>query len=122
MVPVAVGADDRCTYTPPDCPEMEYPARTTRSLAGAVVWTALSVTDIMGTAVARNTGMLACNLGGWSDELGGSATEGSGVGLEELGALVQALGGMIGMPGLLAPIASLLTRLGRLVQDLNGNA
>jgi len=118
MVPVTVGADDRCTYTPPDCPEL--PAKTTRSLAGAVVWTTLAATDIMGTAVAQTTGMLACNLGGWSDEIGVIATEGLGVVLEELGPLVEALGDMIGMADLFAPIATLLVRLGQVIQDING--
>ena len=119
MVPVAVGAEDRCDYTPPDCPAL--PDKTTRSLAGAAVWTALSATDIMGTAVAQTTGMLACNLGGWSDELGIIATEGLGVVLEELGPLVSALGDMIGMPDLFNPIADLLVRLGELFAELNGD-
>jgi len=122
MVPLSVGADDRCTYTPPDCPELEYPAKTTRSLAGAVVWTTLGATDIMGTAVAQTTGMLACNLGGWSDELGIIAAEGLGVVLEGLGPLVEVLGDMIGMGDLFTPIANILTKLGRVISDLNGNA
>ena len=120
MVPVVAGAqDDRCTYTPPTCPEL--PDKTTRSLAGAAVWTALSATDIMGTAVAQTTGMLACNLGGWSDELGIIAAEGLGVVLIELGPLVEALGEMIGMPDLLAPIASILVKLGEVISELNGS-
>jgi len=120
MVPLAVGAqDDRCEYQPPDCPEL--PAKTTRSLAGAAVWTTLAATDIMGTAVAQTTGMLACNLGGWSDELGIIAAEGLGVVLVELGPLVEALGELIGMPDLFAPIASILVRLGEVISDLNGN-
>jgi len=119
MVPVAVGADDRCTYTPPDCPEL--PEKTTRSLAGAAVWTTLSATDIMGTAVAQTTGMLACNLGGWSDELGIIAAEGLGVVLEGLGPLVVELGDMIGMRELFEPIADILTALGGVIIALNGN-
>jgi len=120
MVPVAVGAqDDRCEYQPPDCPEL--PAKTTRSLAGAAVWTTLAATDIMGTAVAQTTGMLACNLGGWSDELGIIAAEGLGVVLEGLGPLVVALGDMIGMGDLFAPIADLLVKLGGVISELNGN-
>jgi len=120
LVPVAVGAqDDRCEYQPPDCPEL--PAKTTRSLAGAAVWTTLAATDIMGTAVAQTTGMLACNLGGWSDELGIIAAEGLGVVLEGLGPLVVALGDMIGMPDLFGPIAELLVKLGGVISELNGN-
>jgi len=108
MVPVAVGADDRCTYTPPECPELEFPAKTTRSLAGAMVWTTLAATDIMGTAVAQTTGMLACNLGGWSDELGVVAVEGVAVLLEGVGGLLPELADIIGLEGVLQAIGDLL--------------
>jgi len=75
----------------------------------------------MGTAVAQTTGMLACNLGGWSDELGVVATEGLGLVLEEVGPLVEALGDMLNMGDLFAPIANILVRLGQFIQDINGN-
>jgi len=120
MVPVFAGADDRCDYTPPDCPEL--PAKTTRSLAGAAVWTALAATDIMGTAVAQTTGMLACNLGGWSDELGIIAAEGMGVLLIGVGDLLPELGDMIGMRELFESIGNLIAELGRVIAELNGNA
>jgi len=120
MVPMIAGADDRCEYTPPDCPEL--PEKTTRSLAGAAVWTTLAATDIMGTAVAQTTGMLACNLGGWSDELGIIATAGAGVVLEGLGELLPELGDMIGMRSLFEPIANMLVRLGGVIADFNNNS
>ncbi len=120
MVPMIAGADDRCEYTPPDCPEL--PEKTTRSLAGAAVWTTLAATDIMGTAVAQTTGMLACNLGGWSDELGIIATAGAGVVLEGLGELLPELGDMIGMRSLFEPIANMLVRLGGGIADFNNNS
>jgi hypothetical protein len=69
IVPVVVAAqDDCCEWTPP--PAVPMPDRTTKTLAGATMWTLLGVTDIMGKAVCATTGQMASNLGGWSDELG----------------------------------------------------
>jgi hypothetical protein len=70
IVPVVVAAQDEecCGYTPPTCAPL--PDRTTKTLAGAAMWTLLGVTDIMGKAVCATTGQMAANLGGWSDELG----------------------------------------------------
>ena len=70
IVPVAVAAqdDDCCEWTPPDA--VPLPDRSTKTLAGATMWTLLGVTDIMGKAVCATTGQMAANLGGWSDELG----------------------------------------------------
>ena len=80
MVPVVVGAqDDCCEYTAPTGPDL--PDKTTKTLAGAGVWTGLATMDIMGRAVCQTTGVLAGNLGGWSDELGIMATEVAQVGL-----------------------------------------
>jgi len=123
IVPVAVGAqDDRCEYQPPDCPEL--PAKTTKSLAGAAVWTTLAATDIMGTAVAQTTGMLACNLGGWSDELGIIATQGVGVLLEGIGDLLPSLGDLIGVEALnpiLDALGNMLKSLAEVLADFDGN-
>jgi len=116
MMPMAVTASDRCEYEPPDCPPL--PAKTTRTMAGAAVWTALGATDIMGTAVAQTTGMLACNLGGWSDELGVVAMEGVGVILEGVAGLLPAVGEMIGMADLLEPVADILRGLAGLFAEL----
>jgi hypothetical protein len=80
IVPVAVAAQDECCeWTPPECAPM--PDRTTKTLAGAAMWTMLGVTDIMGKAVCATTGQMACNLGGWSDELGVIAVDISGAAL-----------------------------------------
>jgi hypothetical protein len=70
VVPVVVAAqdDECCGWTPPDAAPM--PDRTTKTLAGGVMWTLLGVSDIMGQAVCATTGQMAANLGGWSDELG----------------------------------------------------
>jgi len=119
MVPAAVMAqDDRCVYEPPDCPPL--PEKTTRTMAGAMVWTTLGATDIMGTAVAQTTGMLACNLGGWSDELGVVAMEGVSVILEGVAGLLPAVGGLIGFEELLEPVADILVGLGGLFAALDG--
>ena len=74
MVPIAVGAQDECCeYAPPEGPPL--PEKTTKTMAGAAVWSFLGITDIMGKAVCQVTGMMAGSLGGWSDEIGVIATE-----------------------------------------------
>jgi len=92
MVPVALGAQDECEnpcdYTPPDCGPL--PEKTTKTLAGAAVWTYLGVQDIMGRAVCATTGQMACNLGGWSDELGVIAVDVGGAMLDGIAGLVEA--------------------------------
>ena len=89
MVPVVVGAqDDCCDYTPPDGGPL--PAKTTKTLAGAAVWTYLGVQDIMGRAVCATTGQMAANLGGWSDELGVIAVDVGASVLDGLAGLVEA--------------------------------
>jgi hypothetical protein len=91
MVPVALGAQEECEnpcdYEPPECGPL--PERTTKTLAGAAVWTMLGVTDIMGRAVCATTGQMACNLGGWSDELGVIAVDVSGAALDGLAGILE---------------------------------
>jgi hypothetical protein len=92
MVPVVVGAQDTCEeppcpYTPPDGGPL--PAKTTKTLAGAAVWTYLGVQDIMGRAVCATTGQMAANLGGWSDELGVIAVDVSAAVLDGVAGLVE---------------------------------
>jgi len=93
MVPVVVGAQEECEnpcdYEAPECGPL--PDKTTKTLAGAAVWTYLGVQDIMGRAVCATTGQMACNLGGWSDELGVIAVDVSAAVLEGLGDLVVAV-------------------------------
>ena len=92
MVPVFVGAQEceqpPCPYTPPDAGPR--PERTTKTLAGAAVWTYLGVQDIMGRAVCATTGQMAANLGGWSDELGVIAVDVSASVLDGLADLIEA--------------------------------
>jgi hypothetical protein len=89
VVPVVVAAqeDECCEWTPPECAPM--PDRTTKTLAGAAMWTMLGVTDIMGKAVCATTGQMACNLGGWSDELGVIAVEVTGTAMDGIAGLLE---------------------------------
>ena len=87
IVPVVVAAqDDCCDWTPP--PATPMPDRTTKTLAGATMWTLLGVTDIMGKAVCATTGQLAANMGGWSDELGV-------IGVDVTVAALRGIGGLL---------------------------
>ncbi len=87
-----VGAEEcenPCDYEPSECGPL--PAKTTKTLAGAAVWTYLGVSDIMGRAVCATTGQMVCNLGGWSDELGVIAVDVSGAVLDGLAGLVESV-------------------------------
>lgn len=116
MVPVVVGAQDECDnpcdYTPPECGPL--PEKTTRSLAGAAVWTMLGIQDIMGRAVCATTGQMACNLGGWSDELGVIAVDVAQVGLDGLADLIEAV-----INQFLSDYASLGESLGGLLRGIS---
>jgi hypothetical protein len=70
-----------------ECPGL--PEKTTKTMAGAAVWTMLGVSDIMGKAVCATTGQLACQLGGWSDELGIIATDVAAVSLDGVAGLLE---------------------------------
>ena len=93
VVPGVVGAQEECEnpcdYEPPECGPL--PDRTTKTLAGAAVWTMLGASDIMGRAVCATTGQMVCNLGGWSDELGVVAVDISAVALEGIAGLVESV-------------------------------
>jgi hypothetical protein len=89
IVPVVVAAQDECCeWTPPD--PVPMPDRTTKTLAGGVMWTLLGVSDIMGKAVCATTGQMAANLGGWSDELGVIGVEVTAAALEGIAGLLEA--------------------------------
>jgi hypothetical protein len=93
IVPVAVAAqdDECCEWAPPTAVPM--PDRTTKTLAGATMWTLLGVTDIMGKAVCATTGQMAANMGGWSDELGVIGVDVTVAALKGIGGLID---GVIG--------------------------
>ncbi|MFC1911403.1 hypothetical protein ACFLXM_01855 [Chloroflexota bacterium] len=88
IVPVAVAAQDECCeWTPPTAAPM--PDRTTKTLAGATMWTLLGVADVMGNAVCATTGLMAANLGGWSDELGVIGVDVTVAALKGIGPLLE---------------------------------
>jgi len=91
VVPVVVAAQDEecCGYTPPAA--VPLPDRTTKTLAGAAMWTLLGTADIMGQAVCATTGMMAATLGGWSDELGVVGVDVSAAALTGVGDLLKAV-------------------------------
>ena len=119
MVPVAVGADDECCdYTPPEAGRL--PAKTTKTLAGAAVWTYLGVQDIMGRAVCATTGQMASNLGGWSDELGVIAVDVSGAVLDGLaGILEYVMDSFLGMAELGTSLGDLLRGIAEAIQGVS---
>ena len=112
IVPVIVAADDQCCgYTPPTAAPL--PDKTTKTLAGAAVWTMLGVADIMGKAVCQTTGQMAANLGGWSDQLGVIATDIAGTTFTGLAsALNYVVGTMLGMTDLGKAISDILKGIG----------
>jgi hypothetical protein len=97
VVPVVVAAqdDECCDYTPPEATPM--PDRTTKTLAGATMWTLLGTMDIMGGAVCAVTGQMAANLGGWSDELGVIGVGVAASALSGIGDLIPALLSALGL-------------------------
>jgi len=112
IVPVAVAAQDECCeWEPQPCAPM--PDRTTKTLAGATMWTLLGVTDIMGKAVCATTGQMACNLGGWSDELGVIAVDISGAALAGVADLLEVAIGQF-----LPDFADLGTAVGDLLRGI----
>jgi hypothetical protein len=108
IVPVVVAAQEECCeWTPP--PAVPMPDRTTKTLAGATMWTLLGVTDIMGKAVCATTGQMAANLGGWSDELGVIGVEITAAALDGVAGLLEyVMESFLGMADLGTSIGDLL--------------
>jgi hypothetical protein len=108
IVPFIVAAQDQCCgWTPPTAPPL--PDRTTKTLAGGVVWTLLGVSDIRGKAICATTGHMAGTLGGWSDELGVEGAEITAVALDGVARLVEvALTSFLNMKDLGKSIGDLL--------------
>ena len=121
IVPVVVAAQDECEnpcdYTPPECGPL--PDKTTKTLAGAAVWTMLGVSDIMGRAVCATTGQMVCNLGGWSDELGVIAVDVSGATLDGLADILEyVMDEFLGMADLGVSIGDLLRGIAEAIQGI----
>jgi hypothetical protein len=108
IVPVVVAAQDECCeWTPPTA--VPLPDRTTKTLAGATMWTLLGVTDIMGKAVCATTGQMAANMGGWSDELGVIGVDVTVAALQGVSGLLEyVMGEFLGMADLGASVADLI--------------
>ena len=123
IVPVAVAAQDECEdpcgWTPPDCAPM--PDRTTKTLAGATVWTMLGVADTMGKAVCTTTGLMACNLGGWSDELGVVGVDVTVAALGGVAGLLEyAMAEFLGMAELGESLAELINNIADALAGVGG--
>jgi len=121
VVPGVVGAQEECEnpcdYEPPECGPL--PDRTTKTLAGAAVWTMLGVSDIMGRAVCATTGLMACNLGGWSDELGVIAVDASGATLDGLADILEyVMDEFLGMAELGVSLGDLLRGIAEAIQGV----
>jgi len=124
LVPVAVGAQD--DYVPSqyceDCgPEepcpMPTPPCTTDTVGGALLWSLLGTSAIMGRAVGDTTEHLAGTLGCWVDELAVPTFGLIGALMEGIGGLVGGLGEMLGMEGIFGPIGDMLAGLADVIAD-----
>jgi len=123
LVPVAVGAQepDPCDVCGPGepCPA-ETPECNTDTLGGALLWTLLGTSYIMGRAVGDTTEHIAGTLGCWVDELSTPAFGLMGALMEGLGGLLGGLGAMIGMSDILDPIGDMLTGIADVIADFLG--
>jgi hypothetical protein len=120
LVPVAVGAQepdpcDVCGVDDP-CPA-EVPECQTETLGGALIWTLLGTSFIMGRAVGDTTEHIAGTLGCWSDELAVPMFGVIGALMEGIGGLLDGLGEMLAMEGIFGPLADMLTALADVIAD-----
>jgi hypothetical protein len=121
VVPAIVAAGDNvtCECGPEGpCPAVPPASCPTDSAGGAVLWSLLATTYIMGRAVGDVTETLAGTLGCYVDELavpvfGLVAALSNG-----LGGLLSGLGSLIGMSDIFDPIGKMLTDLASVIQDL----
>jgi hypothetical protein len=120
LVPVAVGAQgvdcDVCGPGEP-CPADVPDDCGTETIGGALLWSLLGTTFIMGRAIGDTTEHLAGTLGGYVDELAPPTFGVLGAVLDGLGGLLAGLGDMIGMSGLLGPIGDMLEAIAGVIQD-----
>ena len=124
LVPVAVGAQD--DYVPSqyceDCGPQEVcpmptPACTTDTVGGALLWTLLGTSAIMGRAVGDTTEHIAGTLGCWVDELAVPTFGVIGALMEGLGGLLGGLGEMLGMQSIFDPLGDMLAGLADVIAD-----
>jgi len=135
LVPVAVSAQeqcdcgelggvecdeycDECAACGPDMPcPMPTPPCTTDTVGGALMWSLLGTSAIMGRAVGDTTEHLAGTLGCWVDELAVPTFGLIGALMEGIGGLVGGLGEMLGMEGIFGPIGDMLAGLADVIAD-----
>ena len=122
IVPVVVAAqdDECCQYTPQPCAPI--PDRTTKTLAGAVMWTMLGTADVMGKAVCTTTSLMACNLGGWSDQLGVVTVDLTAAALSGIGDLIPALLSALGLTAFADLGDGIASFLDQIAEALSGAA
>ena len=117
LVPVAVGAQcpcpdgtasDECCGVDPPCPADVPTDCGTNTVGGALLWTILGTSYIMGRAVGDVTEHMAGTLGCYVDDLAPPTFGVMGALMDGIGGLVGGLGAMIGMEDLLDPIAGML--------------
>lgn len=120
LVPVAVGAqdDDECVCGPDDpCPAEVPDEPQTDTVGGAILWTLLGTSFIMGRAVGDTTEHIAGTLGYWVDELAVPTFGLIGALLEGMGGLLGGLGEMLGMEGIFDPLGDMLAALADVIAD-----
>jgi len=119
LVPVAVGAQDNCDVCGPDmpCPMPTPEDCPTDTVGGALLWSLLGTSAIMGRAVGDTTEHLAGTLGCFVDELAVPAFGLMGALLEGIGGLLGGLGGMLGMEGIFDPLGDMLAGLADVIAD-----
>lgn len=121
LVPVAVGAAENCTECGVDgpCPaEVPTDCAGTDTMGGALLWTLLGTTFIMGRAVGDTTEHIAGTLGCYVDELAVPVFGVIAVLAEGLGGLLAGLGEMLGMEGIFGPLGDMLSGLAETLKDL----
>jgi hypothetical protein len=120
LVPVAVGAQGQnCTCGPEGpCPAVPPETCPTDSAGGAVLWSLLATTYIMGRAVGDVTETLAGTLGCYVDELAVPVFGLVAALANGLGGLLSGLGTLLNMSDIFDPIGKMLTDLAGVIQDL----
>ena len=127
LVPVAVGAQgvpdeeaywEGCEECGPEAPcPVPIPPCQTDSAGGAILWTLLGTSYIMGRAVGDTTEHIAASLGCYVDELARPVGGVLYALMNGLGGLLEGLGDMIGMGDIFGPIADMLTGLADVMEE-----
>lgn len=118
LVPVAVGAQRDCDECGPEdpCPA-GTPDCNTDTIGGALLWSLLGTTFIMGRAIGDTTEHLAGTLGCWVDELAAPTFGLLGAITDGLGGLLGGLGELIGMESIFGPIGDMLAAVADVIAD-----